>query len=269
MQYETPSQPQRQRLTRSSRDKMWAGVAGGLAEYFDLDPVVVRLGWVAAAALTGGLAVPVYVLMWWVMPRQDAIQGSNGWRTWPSGSTGEPAADSSEPAPSASAAEVAEGPRVDYASAGESTGAAEYGRAAASSSYAGAAGATGSASAGPTSGYGPGATTGFVDPGSTGGLGGSGATGGLGGSGSTGGYPSATEPAGYTSSPPTYTPPAFAPEYRRRRQKTAGVILIALGLIFLAGQLGIFNWIAWRYLWPLVLIAIGTGLLLRQNAWRR
>ena len=73
MQYESPTQPHRQRLTRSAREKMIAGVAGGLAEYFDLDPVVMRLIWIAATILTGGLAIPVYLVMWWVMPRADEV----------------------------------------------------------------------------------------------------------------------------------------------------------------------------------------------------
>ena len=77
MQYEMPNQPPRQRLTRSTRDKMWAGVAGGLAEYFDLDPVVVRLIWVAAGVLTGGLAIPVYGVMWLV------ISGDLNWTPRP------------------------------------------------------------------------------------------------------------------------------------------------------------------------------------------
>ena len=50
---------------------MWAGVAGGLAEYFDLDPALVRLLWVAAAVVSGGLAVPVYILAWIILPRDD------------------------------------------------------------------------------------------------------------------------------------------------------------------------------------------------------
>jgi phage shock protein PspC (stress-responsive transcriptional regulator) len=66
MTYETS-----RRLTRSSRERMLTGVAGGLAEYFDLDPVVVRLIWVGAAVVTGGLAIPAYLVMWMVMPRDD------------------------------------------------------------------------------------------------------------------------------------------------------------------------------------------------------
>ena len=59
--------------------------------------------------------------------------------------------------------------------------------------------------------------------------------------------------------------------FRNLNSKIASIpmILIALGMMFLAGQLGLFSWFAWRYFWPLVLIGIGAGLLFRQNAWRR
>jgi phage shock protein C len=74
------------RLVRSSRERMWAGVAGGMAEYFDLDPALVRLMWVAAAVVSGGLAVPVYIVAWIILPRDDraptSAAGAHAWRDW-------------------------------------------------------------------------------------------------------------------------------------------------------------------------------------------
>jgi phage shock protein C len=69
---------------RSSRERMWAGVAGGMAEYFELDPSLVRLLWVAATVVTGGLAVPVYILAWIILPRDDraANYGPGAWHDW-------------------------------------------------------------------------------------------------------------------------------------------------------------------------------------------
>jgi phage shock protein PspC (stress-responsive transcriptional regulator) len=63
---------------------MWAGVAGGIAEYFELDPSLVRLLWVAATVVSGGLAVPVYILAWIILPRDDRSMtgGPNAWRDW-------------------------------------------------------------------------------------------------------------------------------------------------------------------------------------------
>jgi phage shock protein PspC (stress-responsive transcriptional regulator) len=40
-------------LNRSTEDKMIAGVAGGLGEYFGVDPVLFRVGFVAATLLSG------------------------------------------------------------------------------------------------------------------------------------------------------------------------------------------------------------------------
>lgn len=48
------------RLTRSERERMVAGVLGGLAVYFNIDPTIVRLGFVAVLILTA--VIPMIVL---------------------------------------------------------------------------------------------------------------------------------------------------------------------------------------------------------------
>ena len=50
---------------------MLAGVAVGLADYFDVDPTMVRIGFVALAFL-GGLAVPLYVAGWLLIPDEES-----------------------------------------------------------------------------------------------------------------------------------------------------------------------------------------------------
>ena len=60
--------PDRRRLTRSRTDDWFGGVAGGLAEYLDVDPTLVRIGFVAAALLSSGLAVIAYIVAWIVIP---------------------------------------------------------------------------------------------------------------------------------------------------------------------------------------------------------
>jgi phage shock protein C len=50
------------RLHKSARDKVVAGVCGGLAEYFGIDPAIVRLAFVIAA-LAGGASVAVYIVL--------------------------------------------------------------------------------------------------------------------------------------------------------------------------------------------------------------
>jgi len=56
------------RLYRSNRDVMLGGVAGGLAEYFNLDPTLVRLIFVLLA-LAGGPGIIIYLILWIIMPR--------------------------------------------------------------------------------------------------------------------------------------------------------------------------------------------------------
>ena len=58
------------RLYRSRNERMVAGVAGGIAEYADVDPTIVRLIWIAALLTTGPLALLLYVLCAIVIPRE-------------------------------------------------------------------------------------------------------------------------------------------------------------------------------------------------------
>jgi phage shock protein C len=59
--------PVSKRLMRSSRDKKIAGVCAGLAEYFDLDPTIIRVVWLLAIFL-GGTGVLAYLILWIVLP---------------------------------------------------------------------------------------------------------------------------------------------------------------------------------------------------------
>ena len=56
------------RLYRSQDDRPLTGVAGGMADYFDVDPTIMRLLWVLLAIFTGGVAVLAYVVMAVVVP---------------------------------------------------------------------------------------------------------------------------------------------------------------------------------------------------------
>ncbi|MCC6177494.1 MAG: PspC domain-containing protein [Chloroflexi bacterium] len=59
------------RLYRSRSQKMIAGVCGGLGEYFDVDPVLVRLLFVVTA-LISGIGILAYIVFWIVVPLQGA-----------------------------------------------------------------------------------------------------------------------------------------------------------------------------------------------------
>ena len=55
------------KLYKSKTNKMLAGVCGGIAEYFNIDPTLVRLGWVVFCAL-GGSGLLAYIIMAIIMP---------------------------------------------------------------------------------------------------------------------------------------------------------------------------------------------------------
>ena len=57
------------RLTRSNRDKMIAGVCGGLAEYLDMDPTVVRVLYVLVSILSAAFpGIIAYIVLMFLMP---------------------------------------------------------------------------------------------------------------------------------------------------------------------------------------------------------
>jgi phage shock protein C len=60
-----------QRVHRSRRDKTLAGVASGLAQYFDVDPTWLRLAWVGAFLVTGPVALIAYAACWLVIPAEE------------------------------------------------------------------------------------------------------------------------------------------------------------------------------------------------------
>lgn len=59
----------KKRLYKSRENKMLEGVCGGIAEYFAIDPTLVRLGWVLFCAL-GGSGVIAYIIAAIIIPRQ-------------------------------------------------------------------------------------------------------------------------------------------------------------------------------------------------------
>ena len=57
------------RLYRSNRNRMLCGVCGGIAEYLNVDPAVVRLVWIVFCAL-GGSGFIAYIIAAIIMPEQ-------------------------------------------------------------------------------------------------------------------------------------------------------------------------------------------------------
>lgn len=57
------------RLYRSSVNYMLSGVCGGVAEYFNIDPTLVRLAWVILTCMSWGSGVVAYIIASIVMPK--------------------------------------------------------------------------------------------------------------------------------------------------------------------------------------------------------
>jgi phage shock protein PspC (stress-responsive transcriptional regulator) len=62
------------RLTRSETDKKIAGVCGGLADYFTVDPTVVRVVWAVLTIVPGAIVLGIlaYLVAWFIMPTEHA-----------------------------------------------------------------------------------------------------------------------------------------------------------------------------------------------------
>jgi phage shock protein PspC (stress-responsive transcriptional regulator) len=69
---EPPEAPASRRLTRSSSDRVIAGVAAGVGRYFSIDPVVVRIAFIVGAFF-GGAGVIAYLAAWLLVPRDDGV----------------------------------------------------------------------------------------------------------------------------------------------------------------------------------------------------
>lgn len=63
------------RLYRSLKNRKIAGVCGGLAEYLNIDPVIVRLVWIIFT-LAGGAGILAYILAWIVIPEEPSGETS-------------------------------------------------------------------------------------------------------------------------------------------------------------------------------------------------
>jgi phage shock protein PspC (stress-responsive transcriptional regulator) len=161
---------------------MLSGVSGGLAGYFDVDPVLVRLLWVAGAVLSGGALLLAYLALWILVPEEPD-------RPWLTPHTEDPR----PPVPTGEAAPDGEPP-------------------------------------------------------------------------GSGGESEASEPPVGTDRWATDTSyeAADAGNSSARRRNGAAILLITLGLLFLANNVGLFRWFNWSVYWPVVLIAVGAALLLNR-----
>ena len=59
------------RLYRSKKERMLGGVCGGLGEFLDVDPTVIRLVWVVVTVFSMGIGIFAYLLAWIIIPEED------------------------------------------------------------------------------------------------------------------------------------------------------------------------------------------------------
>jgi phage shock protein C len=69
------------RLFRSGKDKVIAGVCGGIAEYFDVDQVIIRLIVVFVTLASAGLGIVMYIVAWIIVPVNPAHLGADPIKT--------------------------------------------------------------------------------------------------------------------------------------------------------------------------------------------
>jgi phage shock protein C len=68
---------QNKRIYRSKKDYVLAGVCGGIAEYFGIDPTMVRLVFVALM-FVGGHGLLIYIVMAIIIPKEPGVMDNNG-----------------------------------------------------------------------------------------------------------------------------------------------------------------------------------------------
>ena len=62
------------RLYRSPTERRIAGICGGLAEYFNVDPVLMRV--IFVLLLLSGIGLPAYIILWLVLPVRKKEEGT-------------------------------------------------------------------------------------------------------------------------------------------------------------------------------------------------
>ncbi len=66
----------KKRLYRPKKGRIIAGVCAGLGEYFDIDPVIIRL-LLLLFILSGG-SILFYLIAWIIIPDEDKVKGGEG-----------------------------------------------------------------------------------------------------------------------------------------------------------------------------------------------
>jgi len=63
--------PKNKKLFRSTKNRMVAGVCGGIGDYFSVDPTVIRLAWVIFTLISMGVGIIAYIMAWIIIPEEN------------------------------------------------------------------------------------------------------------------------------------------------------------------------------------------------------
>lgn len=58
------------RLLRTKKNRVIAGVCGGIGEYFNVDPTIIRLLWVIVTFISFGAGILAYIIAWIIIPEE-------------------------------------------------------------------------------------------------------------------------------------------------------------------------------------------------------
>ena len=59
------------RLTRPKEGRILGGVCAGIGNYFEVDPVVIRIVWVVLTLLSLGTGIIAYIIAWIIIPEEE------------------------------------------------------------------------------------------------------------------------------------------------------------------------------------------------------
>jgi len=58
------------KLLRSKKNRVIAGVCGGIGEYLGIDPTLIRLVWILFTLLSAGAGILAYIISWIIIPEK-------------------------------------------------------------------------------------------------------------------------------------------------------------------------------------------------------
>jgi len=61
------------KLRRSINDRVFSGVCGGIGEYFNIDPTIVRIVWVLLSLRSFGTSLIIYLVCSFIIPEDDGV----------------------------------------------------------------------------------------------------------------------------------------------------------------------------------------------------